>query len=83
MQCQRHALESVLGHLQPAAGAASGAAAAAGESDAGKPWGGGWGQKYAFDHPPEPLYNLCKKKLLEGKQVFSYTMNSPDEALYL
>jgi 2-keto-3-deoxy-L-rhamnonate aldolase RhmA len=45
--------------------------------------GGGWGQTYDFKHPPRPLYNTCKQKLLEGKQVFSYTMNEFDIDLYL
>jgi 2-keto-3-deoxy-L-rhamnonate aldolase RhmA len=38
-----------------------------------------------FNHPPPgvPLYNTCKQKLLDGKQVFSYTVEKLDVPLYL
>ena len=48
-------------------------------------WGGAWGQTYDFNHPPPqyPLYNTCKQKLLDGKQVFSYTIEKLDVEFYL
>ena len=32
---------------------------------------------------PFPLYNTCKQKLLDGQQVFSYTIDKLDVELYL
>jgi 2-keto-3-deoxy-L-rhamnonate aldolase RhmA len=55
-------------------------AAAAGDD---VPWGGGWGQRYDFNHPPTPLYNTAKQKLLEGSKVFSFQMNKFDVDFYL
>ena len=32
--------------------------------------------------PTAPLYNTAKQKLLEGKQVFSFTQSKADPAAY-
>jgi hypothetical protein len=35
-----------------------------------------------IDKPKAPLYNTAKQKLLEGKQVFSFTQSKADPAAY-
>ena len=39
-------------------------------------------QNPAGDKPKGPLYNTAKQKLLEGKQVFSFTQSKADPAAY-
>jgi len=35
-----------------------------------------------MDNPSAKLYNAAKQKLLDGKQVFSWTQSLPDPAQY-
>jgi 2-keto-3-deoxy-L-rhamnonate aldolase RhmA len=48
--------------------------------DPGRPWG--WAVRAFMDDPTQPLYNITKQKLLEGKQVFSQTITSFDVKAY-
>ena len=48
--------------------------------DAGRPWG--WAVKALVDDPTQPLYNITKQKMLEGKQVFSQTITQFDIKAY-
>ncbi len=48
--------------------------------DAGRPWG--WAVKAFMDDPTQPLYNITKQKMLEGKQVFSQTITQFDIKAY-
>jgi 2-keto-3-deoxy-L-rhamnonate aldolase RhmA len=44
--------------------------------DPGRPWG--WAVKAFMEDPDRQLYNTAKRKLLEGKQVFSQTITKLD-----
>lgn len=48
--------------------------------DPGRPWG--WAVRAFMDDPKQPLYNTTKQKMLEGKQVFSQTINAFDVKAY-
>jgi 4-hydroxy-2-oxoheptanedioate aldolase len=48
--------------------------------DPGRPWG--WAVKAFMDDPNQELYNTAKRKLLDGKQVFSQTITQFDSKAY-
>jgi 2-keto-3-deoxy-L-rhamnonate aldolase RhmA len=48
--------------------------------DPGRPWG--WAVRAFMDDPDQPLYNTTKRKLLDGKQVFSQTITRFDVEAY-
>jgi 2-keto-3-deoxy-L-rhamnonate aldolase RhmA len=48
--------------------------------DPGRPWG--WAVRAFMDDPNQELYNTTKRKLLEGKQVFSQTITQFDIKAY-
>ena len=48
--------------------------------DPGRPWG--WAVRAFMDDPTQELYNTTKRKLLEGKQVFSQTITRFDVDAY-
>ena len=48
--------------------------------DPGRPWG--WAVRAFMDDPSQELYNTTKRKLLEGKQVFSQTITQFDVKAY-
>jgi 4-hydroxy-2-oxoheptanedioate aldolase len=48
--------------------------------DPGRPWG--WAVRAFMDDPRRPLYNNAKKKLLEGRQIFSHTVTTFDIEAY-
>ena len=49
-------------------------------TDAGRPWG--WAVRAFMQNPGQPLYNTAKRKLLDGKQVFSHTIARFDAEAY-
>ena len=48
--------------------------------DPGRPWG--WAVRAFMDDPNQELYNTTKRKLLDGKQVFSQTITQFDIKAY-
>src|SRR5262245_45823130 len=48
--------------------------------DPARPWG--WAVRAFMDDPDQPLYNTTKQKLLQGRQVFSQTINRFDIDAY-
>src|SRR4030095_8988188 len=44
--------------------------------DPGRPWG--WAVKAFMEDPDRQLYNTTKRKMLDGKQVFSQTITKLD-----
>ncbi len=42
----------------------------------------GWAVRESLADPDAPLYNTAKQKLLEGAQIFTYTVATPDPDLY-
>ena len=48
--------------------------------DPGRPWG--WAVRAFMDDPTQELYNTTKRKLLDGKQVFSQTITRFDVDAY-
>jgi 2-keto-3-deoxy-L-rhamnonate aldolase RhmA len=48
--------------------------------DPARPWG--WAVRAFMDDPDQPLYNTTKQKLLQGRQVFSQTINRLDIDAY-
>ena len=48
--------------------------------DAGRPWG--WAVRAFMDDPSQELYNTTKRKMLDGKQVFSQTITQFDIKAY-
>lgn len=48
--------------------------------DPGRPWG--WMVRAMLEHPNQPLYNLAKRKLLEGKQIFGHSISKFDIETY-
>src|SRR5688572_25785188 len=48
--------------------------------DPGRPWG--WAVRAFMDDPDQPLYNTTKRKLLDGRQVFSQTITRFDIDAY-
>jgi 2-keto-3-deoxy-L-rhamnonate aldolase RhmA len=42
----------------------------------------GWAVRASLDHPNAKLYNNAKQKLLDGKQIYGYTISRLDTKLY-
>jgi 2-keto-3-deoxy-L-rhamnonate aldolase RhmA len=42
----------------------------------------GWAVRERLEHPDVPLYNTAKQKLLDGGQVYTFTIATPDPDLY-
>ncbi len=42
----------------------------------------GWAVRESLENPDVPLYNSAKQKLLDGGQLFTYTIATPDPELY-
>ncbi len=42
----------------------------------------GWAVRESLENPGVPLYNTAKQKLLDGEQLFTYTIATPDPDLY-
>ena len=73
----------VAGHGQ--AGPGHGPGGAVGKAtpaviDPGRPWG--WAVRAFMDDPNQELYNTTKRRLLDGKQVFSQTITRFDTKAY-
>ena len=48
----------------------------------GTPQAQGWAVRASLSHPSAKLYNTAKQKLLDGKQIFTYTISRLDVRLY-
>ena len=48
----------------------------------GTPPAQGWAVRASLSHPSAKLYNTAKQKLLDGKQIFTYTISRLDVRLY-
>ncbi len=64
-----------------AAGAAITAAQQRGQAPAA-PQQQGWAVRASLSSPSARLYNNAKQKLLDGKQIFTYTISRLDVKLY-
>jgi 2-keto-3-deoxy-L-rhamnonate aldolase RhmA len=49
-------------------------------TDSGRPWG--WAVRAFMQNPEQQLYNTAKRKLLDGRQVFSHTISRFDADAY-
>ena len=67
--CTALALPAVCSQIQPV-------------SAQGTPQAQGWAVRASLSNPSATLYNTAKQKLLDGKQIFTYTISRLDVRLY-